>query len=79
MGLKMIYKNGEEQALTWSAANELVVNEGWSWTKDPAVAEKAVKKSAKPKKAKVEVEAEVLDNNTKEIDLGNIINNIEGE
>lgn len=60
MGLKKIYKNGEEKSLNWSAANELVVNDGWSWTKEPTVAMKAVKKSAKPKtKVKVEVQADV--------------------
>jgi hypothetical protein len=69
MGLKKIYKQGKEKTLNWSAANELVVNDGWSWNKnEPTVAMKAVKQSVKPKKAKVEVKADI-----KQEDIG-IIN-----
>lgn len=69
MGLKKIYKDGKEKTLNWSAANELVANDGWSWTKakEPKATLKAVK-AVKPKKAKVEVEAE-----TNQEDIG-IIN-----
>ena len=81
MGLRNIYKDGKEFACGLTQATKLVADEGWSWTKEPTVAMKAVKKSAKPKKAKVEVKADVLseDNTTETIDLGNIINNIKGE
>tara|TARA_R100001510_G_C7578516_1_gene152385 strand:- start:504 stop:725 length:222 start_codon:yes stop_codon:yes gene_type:complete len=59
MGLKKIYKGGKEKTLNWSAANELVANDGWSWTKESTTSLKAIKKSVYPKKAKVEVKAEI--------------------
>lgn len=82
MGLRIIYKGGEQKACSYTQAQNLVANEGWSWT-DSAPAPKAVKKTAKPKKAKIEAEAEVKadsfddpDNHdyseTINIDFGNI-------
>ena len=58
MGLRIIYKGGEQKACSYTQAQNLVANEGWSWT-DSAPAPKAVKNTAKPKKAKIEAEAEV--------------------
>lgn len=75
MGLRIIYKGGEQKACSYTQAQNLVANEGWSWT-DSAPAPKAVKKTAKPKKAKVEVEAVELKpvegEDLKIIDFGNI-------
>tara|TARA_R100000231_G_scaffold28505_1_gene25301 strand:+ start:9505 stop:9744 length:240 start_codon:yes stop_codon:yes gene_type:complete len=75
MGLRIIYKSGEQKACSLTEAQNLVANEGWSWT-DSAPAPKAVKKTAKPKKAKVEVEAVELKpvegEDLKIIDFGNI-------
>ena len=75
MGLRIIYKGGEQKACSYTEAQNLVANEGWSWT-DSAPAPKAVKKTAKPKKAKVEVEAVELKpvegEDLKIIDFGNI-------
>jgi len=77
MGLRIIYKSGEQKACSLTEAKNLVANEGWSWT-DSAPAPKAVKKSAKPKKAKIEAEAEMKvdspfnDGNPINIDFGNI-------
>lgn len=75
MGLRIIYKGGEQKACSYTQAQNLVANEGWSWT-DSAPAPKAVKKTAKPKKAKVEVEAVELKpvegDDLNVIDFGNI-------
>tara|TARA_Y100000114_G_scaffold153006_1_gene172223 strand:+ start:363 stop:602 length:240 start_codon:yes stop_codon:yes gene_type:complete len=75
MGLRIIYKGGEQKACSYTEAQNLVANEGWSWN-NSAPAPKAVKKTAKPKKAKVEVEAVELKpvegEDLKIIDFGNI-------
>ena len=75
MGLRIKYKGGEQKACSYTQAQNLVANEGWSWT-DSAPAPKAVKKTAKPKKAKVEVEAVELKpvegDDLNVIDFGNI-------
>ena len=41
MGLRIIYKGGEQKACSYTQAQNLVANEGWSWT-DSAPAPKAV-------------------------------------
>ena len=69
MAYRVIYKNGEEFVCkSLARANEMVENEGYSWT--------PVKKTAKPKKAKVEVEAVELKpvegEDSKVIDFGKI-------
>tara|TARA_R100000655_G_scaffold52244_1_gene90032 strand:+ start:603 stop:839 length:237 start_codon:yes stop_codon:yes gene_type:complete len=72
MGLRIIYKNGESKTCSLTQAQNLIANEGWSWT-DSAPTPKAVKKTAKPKKAKVEVEAvelEPVGDDSKDIDFG---------
>jgi hypothetical protein len=73
MGLRIVYKDGEQKACSLTEAQNLVANEGWSWNNS---APKAVKKTAKPKKAKVEVEAvelkPVKGEDLKVIDFGNI-------
>ncbi len=72
MAQRIVYKDGESKTCSLTQANELVANEGWSWT-DSAPTPKAVKKTAKPKKAKVEVEAvelEPVGDDSKDIDFG---------
>ena len=72
MGLRIVFKNGDSKTCSLTQANELVANEGWSWT-NSAPTPKAVKKTAKPKKAKVEVEAvelEPVGDDSKDIDFG---------
>ncbi len=71
MAYREIYKNGESKTVSGAQAKELVADQGWSYTKDQT----AVKKTAKPKKAKVEVEAVELKptgDDSKVIDLGKI-------
>ena len=70
MAQRIVYKDGKEFACGYTQATKLVANEGWSWTDSKP---KAVKKTAKPKKAKVEVEAVELKpvgDDSKVIDLG---------
>ena len=70
MAQRIVYKDGKEFACGLTQATKLVANEGWSWTDSEP---KAVKKTAKPKKAKVEVEAVELKpvgDDSKVIDLG---------
>ena len=73
MGLRIVYKNGETKTCSLTQAQDLVANNGWSWTNSEP---KAVKKTAKPKKAKVEVEAvelkPVKGDDLHVIDFGNI-------
>tara|TARA_B100001093_G_C26076108_1_gene696651 strand:+ start:263 stop:493 length:231 start_codon:yes stop_codon:yes gene_type:complete len=70
MGHRIIYKNGEQKVCSGSRARDLIANEGWSWTDS---APEVVKKTVKPKKAKVEVEAVELKpvgDDSKDIDFG---------
>ena len=61
MAHRIIYKGGEHKLCSYTEAQNLVANEGWSWTNTPTTKLKAVKKSAKPKrKVKVEAEADVI-------------------
>ena len=72
MARRIVYKDGEQKICSYTEAQNLVANEGWSWTNS---APKAVKKTAKPKKAKVEIEAvklEPVGDDSKVIDFGNI-------
>ena len=72
MAQRIVYKDGEQKICSYTEAQNLVANEGWSWTDSEP---KAVKKTAKPKKAKVEVEAVELKpvgDDSKVIDFGNI-------
>ena len=74
MAQRIVYKDGKEFACGLTQATKLVANEGWSWT-DSAPTPKAVKKTAKPKKAKVEVEAvelEPVGDDSKDIAFGTI-------
>ena len=76
MALRIVYKDGEEFACGLTQATKLVADEGWSWTKTDTKPKAVKKKTAKPKKAKVEVDAVELKPATGEdsevIDLGNI-------
>tara|TARA_Y100001963_G_C6765361_1_gene441888 strand:+ start:304 stop:561 length:258 start_codon:yes stop_codon:yes gene_type:complete len=81
MGQRIVYKNGNSKTCGYTEASRLVAEQGWSWT-ESTPAKPAKKKTAKPKKAKVEVDAvelkpvedfgSITEDNSKEIDLGNI-------
>tara|TARA_Y100000114_G_scaffold40196_1_gene35753 strand:+ start:196 stop:435 length:240 start_codon:yes stop_codon:yes gene_type:complete len=60
MAQRIIYKGDEHKLCSYTQAQNLVANEGWSWTQQPTTKLKAVKKSAKPKKVKVKAEADVI-------------------
>ena len=70
MAYREIYKDGESITVSGAQAKDLVANQGWSMTPT-----QAVKKTAKPKKAKVEVDAVELTpagEDSQVIDFGNI-------
>jgi hypothetical protein len=59
MAYRQIFKDGQTQSVSGRQAKELTANEGWSYTDDSVKATLRAVKTVKPKKAKVEVEAEI--------------------
>lgn len=57
MAQRIVYKDGEEFICQHMRQVNEMLEQGWSLT--PTAAPKSQKKSAKPKKAKIEAEAEV--------------------
>ena len=77
MAKRIIYKHGKEFVCDYAQASKMVAEEGWSWTNTDTASvvfttNSGRKKSGKPKKVKVEAEADVLPIET--IDNGNPIN-----
>jgi len=78
MGFRIVYKDGNSKTCGFTEATRLIAEEGYSWTKDVTAKLTPAKKTAKLKKAKVKVEAEVKmespfnDGNPVNIDLGSI-------
>ena len=67
MGIRIVYKGKDSKTCGFTEATRLIAEEGWSWTPT-----KSAKKTVKPKKAKVEVEAVVLEETPRVLDLGKI-------
>lgn len=59
MAYRQIFKDGQSLTVSGRRARELTANEGWSYNNEPTKATLKAVKTAKPKKAKVKVEAEI--------------------